>query len=198
MAKRKYLDDVTTLASAINPELANVVLPNQGTIKADDRSWIRRVTDELAGSVKEQVQGKKPVSPYLAYPIAGAIASSLMNPLNAIGLFARGAVLGEGVNAANKALTGKSFGETTGNLLDINPEVADYLNPGYLAAGRAEIFDNLLDRGFNRLLQKVNTPKGLTGKINLALGNKNVLGLDYTPINQKKNKLWKQCFFTYF
>lgn len=154
MAKRRYLDDVTSLASAINPELANVVLPEQGTIKGDNRSWRRRITDEVAGSVKQQLAGNIPVSPWLAYPAAGVVASTLLNPVTSVGMLAKGALLGEVVNEANKQLTGKSFGETTGDLLDINPEVAAYLNPGYLAAGRTGRFDNLLDRGLSKVLQR--------------------------------------------
>lgn len=135
--KRKYLDDVSYLDENGRIHI-DVPRKEQGEIR-NARSWQRRVTDEIAGSVKSQLSGKTPVSPYLAYPAAGVIASAILNPISSATAFIKGAIGGDLVNKIGQWAGRGTWGEQLGKALDINPDVAEFTNPGYSIGAGSKI-----------------------------------------------------------
>ena len=113
-------------------ELQAMSNANQGQITEDNKSPQKRFTDNLVGDVKAQLEGKKRVSPYLAYPMAGLAATSIFNPITSLKALGSLATKGAVVDVASNILTGKNYGQAVGDLLDINPEVANFINPAFL------------------------------------------------------------------
>lgn len=145
---------------------------NSGTISQDNRSWQRRLTDNIVGFVKNNK-----THPAVIYPLAAATAASFLNPLSTLRAIGLGSVGKQVVDSLSKNLTGKSFAENASNVLDINPEVAELLNPGYLASGISlkGYNGNYL---FNNIGQRANNTKllnGVTQRLNLPF---------VKPINQ--------------
>lgn len=133
MPKRKYLDEISYLDE--NGQIhIDVPKRNQGTIQKA-RSWQRRLTDEIAGSAKAQLKGDIPVSPYLAYPAAGVVASTILNPISTVITGLKGAIGANTVNYINKKIRGKSWAKDISDDFDINEDVAEFTNPGFLLGG---------------------------------------------------------------
>lgn len=133
--------------------------PNYGTISKDDRSWQRRATDNIVGFVKNNK-----THPAVIYPLAAATAASFLNPIGTLRAIGLGSVGKRVVDSVSKNLTGKPFAENASNVLDINPEVAELLNPGYLTGGMSlkGYNGNYL---FNNIGQRANNTKLLNGVI---------------------------------
>ena len=102
--------------------------PRVETIGGNNVSWQRALTNRIAGAVEAGIQDRNPA--YI-YPAAALAAGAIMNPAQ---LF-NSLLGGEVVDKISKKLTGNSFGDAVSKALDINPQVASVLNPGYLFGG---------------------------------------------------------------
>jgi len=131
--KRRYLDDTNVIHIVNQPTQYN-----GGEIKQSPGK-IRQLTDNIAGSVKQQLSGNAPVSPYLAYPAAGIAATAMFNPITTLASVVKGGIGGAVVNKISKKLTNKTWGENVERVLDINPDVAEFTNPGYFLGAGAKI-----------------------------------------------------------
>ena len=183
--KHQNPSGVLNITTYIDPEF-NAEEYHDAKIEPANRSWIRRKSDELVGSIGSQLSGEKPISLPLA--TAGAAATiGMLTPLgrgvtsapgiirgavqlgsnfgNLAKIFTKGAILGSGVDGATYLTTGKDWGEFTGDLLDINPTIAAFTNPGYSKAGKS------WRKGFNNIVRNIKqipyylkpTVKNITG-----------------------------------
>ena len=141
MTNRRYLDETSYLSKEGKIHFLNEhgyeLIPDknrQGKI-LPARSWQRKLTDEIAGSVKAQLKGDIPVSPYLAYPAAAFATIGLFNPITTAKTIAKGIIGSNAVNTTTKLVTNKNWGELIGDWLDINADVAEFTNPGYGLGG---------------------------------------------------------------
>lgn len=119
------------------------------TISSDDRSWLKKTTDNISGFVKNNK-----THPAVVYPAIAAGTAILMNPSSLVDL-GLGIVAGKAFDERMKEKTGKSWGQYVGEKLDINPEVAGFLNPLYLAGNpiKKEITPHV-----DKLLKNVKLP----------------------------------------
>lgn len=183
--KHQNPSGVLNITTYIDPKF-NAEEYHDAKIEPANRSWMRRKSDELVGSVGSQLSGEKPISLPLA--TAGAAATiGMLTPLgrgvmsapgiirgiaqlgsnfgNLAKIFTKGAILGSGVDGATYLTTGKDWGEFTGDLLDINPTIAAFTNPGYSKAGKS------WRKGFNNIVRNIKqipyylkpTVKNITG-----------------------------------
>ena len=134
--------------------------PNYGTVSKDDRSWQRRVTDNIVGYLKNNK-----TSPLVIYPtIAGGVAA-LMNPLQTIG----GLLLGEGGAKASdylsKKVNNKTVAQNIASALDINEDAAEFLNPiRNIGAVKGSIIGNNI-KNRNKFFYMYNPPVGYTSPL---------------------------------
>jgi len=150
----------------------------QGTVTQDNRNWLQRKIDNIAGTMAND-----PSSLYNTVPMAMAIASGPAG-WKALGT---GILAGTAVNYATKKLTGETLGDVWGDVLGINPNAADMIvNPGYwfgglagargtnYAASRITQATNNLEsklfprRAFGKALMReplANVPEGFTGEL---------------------------------
>jgi len=81
------------------------------------------------------MSGEDAPSPYLVYPTAAAVATTLFNPISSAIAMIKGTIGAEAINATGKLSGNGTWGEHLGRTLNINPDIAEFTNPGYLLGG---------------------------------------------------------------
>lgn len=191
--KRIHLDEVSYIDTEGRIHF-NVPKKDYGTIKEDNRSIQRKITDNIAGSVKQQLSGKSKVSPYLAYPAAGIVAATILNPVSTIIGGIKGLIGATAVNEAAKQTTGKSYAKNVAEKFDINEDVAEFTNPGaFVGALNKQAIKTLTKNIGKQYLSEIrpvfknnNTvTKTISSNVQNQIGNKQVFSLPNKNTNAK-------------
>jgi hypothetical protein len=192
-SKKFHLDEVSYIDTEGRIHF-NVPKKDYGTIKEDNRSIQRKITDNIAGSVKQQLSGKSKVSPYLAYPAAGIVAATMLNPVSTLVGGIKGLVGATAVNEAAKQTTGKSYAKNVAEKFDINEDVAEFTNPGaFVGALNKQAIKTLTKNIGKQYLSEIrpvfknnNTvTKSISSNVQNQIGNKQVLSLPNKNTNAK-------------
>lgn len=162
MEKVTQVDEVS--ASELPLPLQNFTPPkvDHGYI-VPARGTVRRITDELAAQLNRQMSGEDAPSPYLVYPAAAAITTSLFNPIAAAQAIIKGTIGAEAINITSKLAGHGTWGEHLGKTLNINPDIAEFTNPGYLLGG---INNKLSNNSIKKIVSSIKN----NNKINKVIG----------------------------
>ena len=185
-SKRRYLDETRYLDEQGRIHLVSLTPRSiQGSI-TQGRTPIRKFTDEVAGTIKAQLSGDEPISPYLAYPMAGAITLGLSNPITTLGGIVKSAGGAMLVNNIVDKLTGKeSWGQYIGDMLNVNPDFAEMFTPG-LGLNKFRIRNTIRNTGVSTKLNKIAKNYIDTGKLPHKLSDRAKDVID--AINDQKTK----------
>lgn len=165
-------------------KLFDIPKKEEAIIKPDDRTFRRKFTDNLIGSIKAQLQGKEKPSPLLVYPAAAAVATAVANPITTITQGIKGLAKAKLIDYLSKSITGKDFKKIISDTFDINEDFAEIFNPGYYNNSKINNVKSLLPK-----LNKNNNVKSLKTITANTVNNNQQPNVSKAIANPIKNRI---------